>query len=97
MFTVFGAVGQSLYNIADARHVERTIVEARSESKKNTWLDSEWSPVKVLSDRDYGKILEEQLLRVDAEMALMDERIATLNKKGAEEAKVKVNVIEKTR
>lgn len=37
--------------------------------------DSKYSPMKVLSDEEYEKILREKLVRVDAEIALVDEDI----------------------
>ncbi|KAI2626470.1 hypothetical protein GGR54DRAFT_591082 [Hypoxylon sp. NC1633] len=45
---------------------------------KSSWLDSRWSPLKRLSDQDYGKMLEEKILRIDAEISIIDENIAAL-------------------
>ncbi|KAL8725078.1 MAG: hypothetical protein Q9181_006553 [Wetmoreana brouardii] len=39
-------------------------------------LDSRWSPMKVLSDEEYEKMLRQKLLRVEAELAILDEDIA---------------------
>ncbi|KAL8661571.1 MAG: hypothetical protein Q9202_005457 [Teloschistes flavicans] len=39
-------------------------------------LNSSWSPMKVLSDEEYEKLLRKKLLRVDAEIAILDENIA---------------------
>jgi hypothetical protein len=36
--------------------------------------------VKALSDEEYGRILEERLLRVNAEIAILDESIAAVAK-----------------
>ncbi|KAL9639702.1 MAG: hypothetical protein Q9204_000992 [Flavoplaca sp. TL-2023a] len=38
-------------------------------------LNSKWSPMKVLSDEQYEKILREKLLRVEAELAIVDDDI----------------------
>ncbi|KAI4265173.1 MAG: hypothetical protein L6R38_009606 [Xanthoria sp. 2 TBL-2021] len=38
-------------------------------------LNSKWSPMKVLSDEQYEKMLREKLLRVEAELAIVDEDI----------------------
>jgi hypothetical protein len=77
MFTLFGAAGQALYNTADSRH--STYASQRlNASSKNTWLDSKWSPVSVLSDDEYESMLREKLLRVNAEIALIDDSIADL-------------------
>lgn len=97
MFAMLGAAGQSLYNVADARHQQRAVAGVDSENKKSAWLDSKWSPVKVLSDEDYGKMLQEQLLRVDAEMSLLDERINVLRMQRTTEASLKDRPIGKIR
>ena len=34
-----------------------------------------WSPMKVLSDEEYERMLQEKLLRVEAEIAVLDEKI----------------------
>lgn len=46
--------------------------------EKTSWLDSKWSPMKRLSDKDYEEKLEEKILRLDAEIAIIDENIASL-------------------
>lgn len=46
--------------------------------EKTSWLDSKWSPMKRLSDKDYEEKLEEKILRLDAEIAIIDENIAAL-------------------
>ena len=76
MFAVFGAAGQALYNSADARNSARAA--APETGLKNSWLNSKWSPMKVLSDKEYEDMLREKLLRVNAEIALVDESIEAL-------------------
>ncbi|XXH04928.1 hypothetical protein Hte_011350 [Hypoxylon texense] len=50
-----------------------------SESKVKTgWLDSKWSPMKRLSDKEYEEKLEEKILRINAEIAIIDENIASI-------------------
>ncbi|KAJ8126562.1 hypothetical protein O1611_g7077 [Lasiodiplodia mahajangana] len=50
-----------------------------TESKpKTSWLDSKWSPMQRLSDKDYMEKIEEKILRLDAEIAIIDENIASL-------------------
>ena len=34
-----------------------------------------WSPMKKLSDEEYGNMLKERLLRVEADIALLDEEL----------------------
>jgi hypothetical protein len=75
MFALFGATGQVLYNRADSR---RSRVEEDEESLQNSWLNSKWSPMKVLTDTEYENMLHEKMLRVNAEIALIDESIEAL-------------------
>lgn len=69
MFALFGAVGQGVYNLADARKT------GADGGKQSSWLDSRWSPVKVLTDDEYEDILQEKLLRINAEIAVLDDSI----------------------
>jgi hypothetical protein len=41
-------------------------------------MDSRWSPVRALSDKEYEGMLREKLLRVNAEIALVDEKIEAI-------------------
>jgi hypothetical protein len=56
----------------------------RSESRLKNVLSSSWSPVKMLTKEEHVKILSEKLLRVDAEVAILDEEIASLQKQQSE-------------
>lgn len=76
MFALLGATGQVIYNRADAR--QSALVEEPKKSMKDSWLNSKWSPMKVLSDSEYEDMLREKLLRVNAEIALIDENIERL-------------------
>lgn len=87
MFTLFGYVGQTAYNALDARHSEQVASEAQAAAEgqekpvKRFWervAEMKWSPLTVLSDEDYGNILKEKLLRVEAEIALVDEEVERL-------------------
>lgn len=81
MFSLFGWAGQSLYNKLDARNTRR--VQA-SNSLTATGgppnilqklASMKYSPMKILSDAEYETMLQEKLLHVDAEIALLDEKI----------------------
>lgn len=76
MFALFGAGGQAMYNWGDSRNSAQTA--APETDLKKSWLDSKWSPMKVLSDKEYEEMLREKLLRVNAEIALVDENIEAL-------------------
>lgn len=75
MFAIFGATGQAMYNWADARNSERV---EKGGVHKNSIFKSKWSPMKVLSDSEYEDMLREKLLRVNAQIALVDENIEAL-------------------
>jgi len=77
MFALFGATGQAIYNRSVARNASLSQT-ALSNSEKFSWMNSKWSPMKVLSDAEYEKMLQEKLLRVNAEIALVDENIEAL-------------------
>jgi hypothetical protein len=83
MFAIFGAAGQALYNSADARNSSQEA--AQEKDLKNSWLNSKWSPMKVLSDEEYENMLREKLLKVKAEIALVDESIDALREREREE------------
>ena len=76
VFAIFGALGQSAYNFANSREGRRD----PDKQGQGSWLNSRWSPVKVLSDDEYGKILEEKLLRLNVEIAFLDEDIESVKK-----------------
>ncbi|RYP47330.1 hypothetical protein DL768_006581 [Monosporascus sp. mg162] len=52
--------------------------ELKEAKTKASWLDSKWSPMRSLSDKEYVDMLEEKVLRLDAEIAVIDENIASL-------------------
>ncbi|CZS94483.1 uncharacterized protein RCO7_10089 [Rhynchosporium graminicola] len=77
MFAIFGATGQYLYNKADARKSKQSQVTVERDLK-DSWLNSKWSPMKVLSDTEYEGMLQEKLLSINAQIALVDENIEAL-------------------
>ena len=82
MFTIFGYLGQTIFNILDARHTQQ-MYQAATEDRDNTsfWrrmANSKYSPMKVLSNEEYEKILQKKLLRVEAEIAVIDDDIEKL-------------------
>jgi hypothetical protein len=79
MGSLFGVTGQAGYDQVVSWRQKRMATEAKPSSLKlKDVLDSKWSPVKLLSSEDYKKILSEKLLAVDAEIALIDEEMASL-------------------
>ena len=86
MFTLFGATGQMIYNLADARP-SQAIEVSIDISQSHSLLNSKWSPMKVLPDKEYERMLREKLLRVNAEIALVEESIASVRAQEQEQAK----------
>lgn len=45
---------------------------------KSKIFSSKWSPVTSISDQEYEKFLEKKLLKVEAELALLDDNVRAL-------------------
>ncbi|OMP83774.1 hypothetical protein BK809_0005155 [Diplodia seriata] len=78
MFSIFGFAGQHLYNFLDSRHAASADKPADGKSWFRKLADSRYSPVKVLSEEQYEQLLREKLLKVQVEIALVDESIEKL-------------------
>ena len=87
MFTLFGYLGQTAFNALDARHSEQVAIDIQAAAQGKTndgkrfWeriAEMKWSPLTAVSDEDYGHLLKEKLLRVEAEIALVDEEVDRL-------------------
>lgn len=75
VFSALGFFGQATYESINARHT------AVQQSNPNAWerlLDSRFSPVKKLSDANYDSLMREKLLRIEAEISIIDDDIANL-------------------
>lgn len=68
---VLGAGGQMVVNGMSNR-------KPKVKDENDSWLRSKWSPLKKLTDQEYIDMMEEKILRVDADIALIDDRIAEL-------------------
>lgn len=78
MFSLLGYSGQRLYDVLDNSGQKKTVgVLERVATHK-------WSPVTKLGDDEYAKIVHEQKLKLDVDIALLDDRIAKLGKTGGE-------------
>jgi len=77
MFSLFGLLGQTIYNRVDAQE-SAPIDQERASSLWHRLVHSRFNPMKVLSDEDYEHMLSEKLLRVEAEIALLDEEMSKL-------------------
>ncbi|KAJ6062089.1 uncharacterized protein N7446_006209 [Penicillium canescens] len=78
IFSLLGYCGQSVFNrvdawqMANANNSSKPLVQRMAESK--------WIPLRTLSDEEYRGMLGEKLLSVEAEIALLDDKIAELEK-----------------
>ncbi|RFU75855.1 beta-ketoacyl synthase [Trichoderma arundinaceum] len=71
---VWGVVGAGGQMIANGMSNRKPKVRDENDS----WLRSRWSPLKKLTDQEYIDMMDEKILRVDADIALIDDRIAEL-------------------
>jgi hypothetical protein len=84
MGTLTGYLGQKAFSALDKRHTESLTTSAAASSEppqESFWkraMRSKYSPVKHLSHAEYKKVLEDKLLRVDAEIAVLEDDIAQL-------------------
>ncbi|KAH9834287.1 hypothetical protein Tdes44962_MAKER08665 [Teratosphaeria destructans] len=86
MWSLIAGSGQLAYNTFSAR--PQTDQELPTESFWKHIASKSWSPVKVMSDGEYAELLKEKMLKVDVEIAILDDKIAALKKQQeAEDAK----------
>lgn len=87
MFALFGFVGQHVYNFVDQKKEKAALTEETVQGK--SWLrklaDSRFSPVSVLSEDEYEHLLKEKLLKVEVEIALVDESLEKLRQQGPDQ------------
>ncbi|KAJ6119790.1 hypothetical protein N7523_004070 [Penicillium sp. IBT 18751x] len=78
IFSLLGYCGQSAFNRVDRWQMEK----AQNPGKPilQRMAESKWIPLRHLSDEDYRDILGEKLLSIEAEIALLDEKIQELEK-----------------
>lgn len=78
IFSLVGYGGQSAFNYVDKWQMEK----AQNPSKPfmQRVAESKWIPFRHLSDEEYQRMLSEKLLSIEAEIALLDEKIEDLEK-----------------
>lgn len=96
LFALYGFLGQHGYNYLDQRNSrelqEKALLKERSdehsEQPKLTLMQrfakSKWSPFTLLSNEEYEHMLGEKLLKIEADIAIIDERIEAFKKLAAE-------------
>ncbi|KAL3495711.1 hypothetical protein BJX62DRAFT_159462 [Aspergillus germanicus] len=85
IFSLLGCIGQASYNTIDQWQLKH----ANKPSKPflDRMAESKWIPLKSLSDDEYRHILSEKLLSVEAEIALIDDKIEELERDKIAESK----------
>ncbi|KAI0014030.1 hypothetical protein F4779DRAFT_612838 [Xylariaceae sp. FL0662B] len=63
----------------------------REPRPKSSWFDSQWIPVRRLSDQEYEEKLEEKILRLEADISIVEDNINSLKKSGNAQTKLKEN------
>lgn len=97
MFSLFGFTGQYIYNIffdKSAASFSGNTSSQQQQPQGNFFqrlADKKWTPFSVLSDVEYEDMLKEKILRLDADIALIDDRIVALRALEREEAAAAVD------
>ncbi|THZ84227.1 hypothetical protein D6C84_04316 [Aureobasidium pullulans] len=89
MFSLFGFLGQTVSNRFD-----KSDMPVSDEPQLNFWqkfASLKWMPVTVLNDGEYENMLRERQLKLEAEIALVDERIEALKAQNAQAVPAKTS------
>lgn len=78
VFSILGYLGQSSYNMIDEWQLQRDDTPTKPLGQRIA--ESRWMPMKVLTDEQYREILDEKLLGVETEIAVVDEQLDELRK-----------------
>lgn len=76
IFSLLGYFGQSVFNRVDAWQLENA--QSATKPLMQRMADSKWIPLRALSDQEYRDMLSEKLLGIEAEIALLDDKIEEL-------------------
>jgi hypothetical protein len=86
MFSLAGFAGQWAHNAIESSKMRREGEDAKP--RQGFWEGMSgrgWSLMKVMSNEEYAERLKNQQLVVDAEIAVLEDKIAALRKKQQEE------------
>ncbi len=78
VFALLGAGGQGIANLISRDSSPEPATDASQARWWQRALNSRWSPVRVLSDEEYLATLQEKRLRLDVEVALLNDEIRAL-------------------
>lgn len=82
MFSVFGYLGQKIYNSLEDQ--PNSSIEANTTSSQTiqeflaSLSDKKYSPIRIMPDAEYEALLRKKMLHVDAALALVEEQIIAL-------------------
>lgn len=88
IFSLLGYVGQRSYTAVDAWRANEQAKPSKPLSQQLS--ESKWVPFRMLSDEQYKEMLSEKLLSVEAEIALIDDKIQRLQEVQAAERRDEV-------
>jgi hypothetical protein len=77
VFSLLGYLGQGSWNMVERWHANN---QGKKESRSilQRMADSKWIPLRSLSDDDFKHILNEKILSMEVEIALLDDKIKSL-------------------
>ena len=82
VFTTLGYTGERLHVYLDDRHTAKLEGSLGGEEGEEGFMDKvkslRWTGLQKLSNEEYAEMLGEKLLRLDTEIALIDEKIEKL-------------------
>jgi hypothetical protein len=87
VFSIAGYLGQSSWNAVERWHQNNQGKSQDSRSILQRMADSKWIPLRSLSDEDFKNILNEKILSMDVEIALLDDKIQSLQDEQAAQNK----------
>ncbi|KAI7526485.1 hypothetical protein KC331_g16931 [Hortaea werneckii] len=83
MWGLSGLVGQATYNAFYAKPA--VVVEGPKETFWERMAKKSWTPIKYVTNDEYAEMLREKMLKIDVEIAVLDDKIAELKKQQAQE------------
>ncbi|KAI7471669.1 hypothetical protein KC351_g12031 [Hortaea werneckii] len=83
MWGLSGLVGQATYNAMYAKPA--VVVEGPKETFWERMAKKSWTPIKYVTNEEYAEMLREKMLKIDVEIAVLDDKIAELKKQQVQE------------
>ncbi|KAK3064989.1 hypothetical protein LTR53_018317, partial [Teratosphaeriaceae sp. CCFEE 6253] len=84
MWSLIGGLGQLGFDRYSVN--ARTRLETPREDFWTRMSRRKWFPLKALSNEEYAGMLREKMMKVDVEIAILDEKIAAVTKRQQDEA-----------